>query len=405
VDASSVVIIGAGHAGVHAAASLRSLGHRGRLILLDQQPEIPYERPPLSKGVLVGSTNPQRTVLRKPDFYQEKGIDLRTDVRVAAIEPSEGRVNLAQGGSIPYDALLLATGAIGRPVDVPGAHLAGIFQLRSLADSLAIKAQLVAGVRIVIVGAGYIGLEVAAAAAKAGARVTILEREDRVMSRVTSAPVSRHFEELHRGHGVNIHLARQVAAFEGSHRVARVITAGGERFDADIVIVGIGILPAQELAVAAGLTCQDGVVVNSFCETSADGIYAAGDVTRHDSVFSDRSLRLECVQNAMSQAEVAARRMRGSAEPCIDVPWFWTDQYGCRLQSVGIRQEGDEVVLRGTPSSCRFSVLYLREGRLAAVDTVNMLKDFAPAMKLISARKCIDVSVAAHPELSLASML
>jgi 3-phenylpropionate/trans-cinnamate dioxygenase ferredoxin reductase subunit len=405
MNQESIVIIGASHAGVKAASVLRAGGFGGRLVLVDRDPHPPYERPPLSKGFLAGETTPERMIFRNPDFYTGQKIELRLGVSVEAIDRAPARIALAGGETLAYDRLLIATGAKARPLPFADATLSGISELRNLDDAVRIKAHLVPGAKIVIIGAGYIGLEVAAAAVKAGAQATIIEREARVMSRVTSAAVSHHFETMHREHGVALHLDRQVAAIEGRERAERVVTADGEVFAADHVVVGIGVLAADDLARAAGLACDDGILVDGHCRTSDPAIFAAGDVTRHENPILNRQVRLECVQNALGQATVAAENMLGKAESYAEVPWFWTEQYGCRLQSAGLFRPDDTMVLRGDPASGRFSVVYLRDGVMVAIDTVNALRDFMPAKKLIGERRAVAADALADPAVPLAKLV
>lgn len=384
MTANSIVIVGGGHAGIHAAACLRNSEYRGRLVILDRQPDLPYERPPLSKGLMVADIKPERIFQRKESFYQDKGIDLRRGIWVEEIDRSSARLGLSDGSLLAYDKLLLATGSNARALTVPGCDLDGIVALRTLADAVALKARLSVAKRVAVVGAGYIGLEIASVASKLGKLVHVFEREDRVMSRVAGKTVSRFFEQLHAAHGVRLDFGRMVMRFEGRGRVESVITTDGQITEADLVIIGIGITPAQEIAVAAGVACSDGIIVDAFCRTSDPAIYAAGDVTRHTNLMIGDSIRLECVQNAVSQAETAARAMMGKAVPYAEVPWFWTEQFGCRLQSAGLRRDGDVEYVRGNLSSGRFAVLYLRDGKLAAIDTVNLLKDFLPGKRLIA---------------------
>ncbi|WP_026617164.1 NAD(P)/FAD-dependent oxidoreductase [Ensifer aridi] len=384
MTAGQIAIVGAGHAGVQAAIALRSLGYSGNVVLIDLDHALPYERPPLSKGFLNGSVDLSRISLRKQNVYVEKRIDLRLGVAVEEIDRSASRLRLQGGSRLAYDKLLLAVGAKARHLNVPGSELDGIVYVRTLSDARELKIQLAASKSVTVVGAGYVGLEVAAAAAKLGKRVRVIERENRVLSRVAGDSVSGYFHKLHCANGVEFQLDQSVQRFEGNGRVNQVVTAEGIAFATDLVVIGVGIGPAQELAANAGLDCDDGILIDSSCCTSDPIIFAAGDSTRQRPVAGTRGIRLECVQNAVAQAETAARAMLGIPTPAPEVPWFWTEQYGRRLQSAGISHFGDVEVLRGDPSSDRFSVLYLRGGRLAAIDTVNNLKDFVAAKRLLS---------------------
>ncbi|MFF2345151.1 NAD(P)/FAD-dependent oxidoreductase [Pseudarthrobacter sp. NPDC058119] len=396
-----MVIVGSGHAGVAVAAGLRAGGWDGRIVLIDAQHGMPYERPPLSKELLTPGAGYKTPLLRKEDYYQARGIERITGQAVESIDPDAGSVVLADGSRLPFHRLVLATGSRARELPVPGAQLDGVLALRTYQDGLAIQRALVPGAKVVIIGAGFIGMEAAAAAVKNGCSVTVLEFQDRVMKRVTSAPVSAFFEGLHRDRGVNLEFGAAVTELQGEGRVERVVTSDGRHFEADVVVAGIGVLPNQELAEAAGVACRDGVLVDEHCRTNIPGIYAAGDVTRFTSPFSGASQRLESIQNANAQAEALVSDILGSQPRTAEVPWFWTVQHGVRLQTAGVMHPDDEVIVRGDPATGKFSVVYLREGRLAAVDTVGGLADFRPAKKLIPAGRLLDPALVADPAVKL----
>ena len=400
-----VVIVGAGHSGVAVAAGLRARGWEGGILLLDAENEAPYERPPLSKDLLKDGAPDGSAVLRKEKFYQDKRIDRLAGSTAESINRKGQTVLLSDGSRHAYHRLVIATGSRARPLTVPGAGLAGVQSLRTRDDALELKRMLVPGARIAIIGAGYIGLEVAAAAAARGCEVTVLEFQDRVMSRVTSVPVSRHFERLHERHGVRFVFGAAVTAIEGDGRAERVVTADGEVFRADVVLAGIGVLPNQELAADAGLDCRDGILVDGDCRTSDSAIYATGDVTRFTSPVDGASQRLECIQNAVAQADKVAAHITGHEAADPEIPWFWTVQHGVRLQTAGVRHPEDEVIVRGDPLTGRFSVVYLRDGRLSAVDTIAGLADFRPARRLIAHSALIDPILAADPGIPLADAI
>ena len=293
-----IVIVGAGHSGVAVAAGLRTRGWDGDILLLEAEKETPYERPPLSKELLKAGAPDESTVLRKEKFYQDKRIDLWAGLTVDAIDPAGRTVQLSDGSRHAYHRLVIATGSRARSLTVPGAGLPGVQALRTRDDALELKRALVPGARVAIIGAGYIGLEVAAAAAAKGCDVTVLEFQDRVMSRVTSEPVSRFFEQLHEQNGVRFVFGAAVTAIEGAERAERVVTADGTTYPADVVLAGIGVVPNQELAADAGIQCLDGILVDEDGRTSVPGIYATGDVTRFTSTIDGASQRLECIQNA-----------------------------------------------------------------------------------------------------------
>ena len=397
-----VLIVGAGHAGVQAAAHLSEIGFKGGIVLVDQENEMPYERPPLSKEMLTES-EPPPSLLRKKDYYEDRNISLITGVHVSRLNRLEKEIELEGAPSILYSKLVVATGSKPRQLNVPGGHLRGIHALKTLADSRAIKKALCDARRVVVVGAGYIGLEVAAAAAEAGCEVTVLEAQNRVMSRVTSGVVSRYFEELHRSFGTLFEFEAGVIEFQGNGHVEHVLTTAGKVHAADLVVVGIGVQPNQSVAEGAGIACADGILVDHHCRTSDPNVYAIGDVSRTASLDLPEGIRLESVQSALAQAMTAANHIATGSETTPEVPWFWTIQHEVRLQTAGLWRADDEVVVRGRPESGRFSVLYLRNGRLVAIDTVGTLKDFMPAKRLIAAKVQIDRALAADETVKLAT--
>ncbi|SDB79802.1 3-phenylpropionate/trans-cinnamate dioxygenase ferredoxin reductase subunit [Raineyella antarctica] len=397
-----VVIIGAGHAGVQVAAGLRTRGWTGGIVLVDEEGGLPYERPPLSKDVLgPDETAEGGPLLRKDAFYASKDITRLAGVRVGSIDRGRRVVALDDGQELAYHRLVIASGARGRRLTVPGHDLSGVLSLRTAADALAVRGELVPGARVVIIGAGYIGMEVAAAATKRGCDVTVLEFQDRVMKRVTSEPVSEFYQQLHRSKGVRFAFGAAVSAIEGEGRVERVLTADGRSYPADVVVAGIGVIPNQELAEAAGIACRDGILVDEACRTSDPAVYAAGDVTRFISTFGGAEMRLECLQNAQQQADVVADTIMGRTPREAEVPWFWTVQFDVRLQTAGVMHPDDDIVLRGDPATGKFSVCYLREDSLAAIDTVGSLADFRQGKKLIAAGTFMDRTALADPAVRL----
>jgi len=382
-----VVIIGAGQAGVQAAASLRGAGFAGEIALIGEEPFPPYQRPPLSKAYLAGDLARERLFLKPGSFFRETACDLRLAVRAVAIDRAARTVRLSDGGTLSYSKLLLATGARPRPIRAPGADLAGVHYLRGIEDVDALRPELTPGKRLAVIGGGYIGLEVAAVAVKHGLDVTVVEGEARVMPRTASEPISRFFEEVHRAAGVKFMLGAAAQAFEGTalEGTARVeaVRAGGERIPADVVLVGIGVVPNDELAREAGLVCGDGIVVDECTRTSDPAIFAAGDCTNHPA-RGGTLVRLESVQNAIEQAKHAAHAMVGDPKPYREVPWFWSDQYDLKLQIAGLARGGDTLVLRGNPASRKFAVFHLRDGAVAAVEAVNAGPEYIAGRKLIA---------------------
>jgi 3-phenylpropionate/trans-cinnamate dioxygenase ferredoxin reductase component len=397
-----VVIVGAGQAGAQVAVSLRQLGFAGEITLLGDEPHLPYQRPPLSKAYLSGEMALERTWLRSESYYAKHRIDLRPGARAARVLRSEKVVVCDDDRRLEYDALVICTGTAARRLPLPGVDLPGVFYLRTLADSDAIRAAIRPGAKAVIIGGGYIGLEVAASLRKLSAAVTVIEALERVMNRVVAPPVSAFFAAQHAQRGVEVVTGAAISALEGDGRVERVICIDGRAFPADLAIIGIGAVPNDELARDAGLEVANGIVVDDFGRTSDPAIFAAGDVTEHPNALFGRRLRLESVHNAMEQAKAVARAIAGRPEPYADVPWFWSDQYDLKLQIAGVGDPDDELILRGDPASHAFACLHLRGGRLAAIDCVNRGGDFLAAKKLIAARAVPDRARAADPEVPLA---
>jgi 3-phenylpropionate/trans-cinnamate dioxygenase ferredoxin reductase subunit len=376
-----IVIIGAGQAAAQAVATLRAEGFDGALTVVGDEAFPPYQRPPLSKTYLMGTFERERLFLKPDAFYTEAKCELILGVAAKAIDRAKKEVALADGRALPYDKLLIATGSRVRPMRVPGVDLANIFYLRSIADVDAMRPHFIAGKKIAVVGAGYIGLEVAAVAKKTGMDVTVFEAMDRVMARAVSRPISAFYDDVHRKAGVVFHLNTGVEAFEGDGAV-RAVRAGGQSHACDVALVGIGIMPNCELAIDAGLKCGDGIWVDKHCLTSDPAIFAAGDCTRHHGRDGNH-IRLECVQNAIDQAKHAALAMAGKPVPYGEVPWFWSDQYDLKLQIAGLAHPQDRIVLRGDPASRKFAVFHLRDGKLAAVEAVNAAPEYIVGRKLI----------------------
>lgn len=379
-----VVIVGAGHAAGQLVASLRQRGFAGSLVLIGDEPWLPYQRPPLSKKYLAGKLPAERLFLKPQAFYETAGVKLHLDRRVVSIDRDAGSIETDDGRSIAWDRLVLATGASPRRLAVPGTELPGVHYLRSIGDVDGIRGELAGTRRVAIVGGGYIGLEVAAVARQAGHAVTVVELEDRVMSRVVAPPVSEFFAAKHRAAGVDLQLSTGVTAFAGDDRLRRVVTASGDDIEADCAVIGIGIAPNDGLAAAAGLATDDGIVVDEYCRSSDPRIFAIGDCTRHPSRIYRRSLRLESVHNALEQAKTAAANLLGEEQRYDDVPWFWSDQYDVKLQIAGVADGYEETMLRGDPDAGGFACAYLRDGRLIAVDAVNRARDFVQAKALIA---------------------
>ncbi len=401
---SGIVVIGAGQAAGQAAASLRQEGYEGPVTILGDEAQAPYQRPPLSKAYLSGEIGMDRVLVRPEKFYPDKDVDLKTNTRVVAIHRADKAVQTESGETYQYDKLLIATGSRPRILNIPGSDLEGIHYLRTIADVDGIRGAMQSAKRICIVGGGYIGLEVAAVARKAGLDVTVVEAMDRILQRVTTPEMSEFYHNLHTDRGVNIMVNTGVDGFEGdsSNKVGAVL-CGDARVEADLVIVGIGILPNVELAEEAGIECDNGIVVDDHCRTSDPDIYAAGDCTNHPNPILDRRLRLESVPNAMGQARTACANMLGGDKVYSEVPWFWSDQYELKLQMVGFSADGDSSVVRGDKDANEFAVFYLKDGKVVAVDAVNSPKEFMVCKQLYG--KPADAAALADPETELKSLL
>jgi 3-phenylpropionate/trans-cinnamate dioxygenase ferredoxin reductase subunit len=401
---NSIVIAGAGHAAGQAVATLKQKKFGGRIVLIGEEDYLPYQRPPLSKKYLAGEMPAERLYFKPPAFYDDDSIDVRLGTRIDGLDRDSRRVRTADGETIAYDKLILTLGSRVRKVPVAGASLAGIHYLRNIADVDGIRADLAPGRSVVIVGAGYVGLEVAAVCRQRGLDVTVIELDERVLSRVVSPRVSAYFEDLHRRHGVNLRLGAGLASFVGDGHVSGVVTSAGETIDAGLVVVGVGILPNTEIAAAAGLAVDDGIVVDDRCRTEDPDVYAAGDCTSHPNGIYGRRLRLESVHNALEQAKTAASNICGEDLRYEQVPWFWSDQYDIKLQIVGLSEGYDEIVLRGDPADDAFACFYLRERRLIAVDAINSPREFMQAKELIAAHAAPDPGKLADAEIQLRAL-
>ncbi|MEN9924829.1 MAG: hypothetical protein RL268_955 [Pseudomonadota bacterium] len=385
-----VLIVGAGHSGATLAASLRSKGFEGSILLASDEAHLPYERPPLSKDALLSGSDYEAVPLRPAGFWKQEQIQLATDCLVQAIDPDARSAQFSDGRTVRFDWCVLATGGRARTLDCPGAELPGIHYLRNLDDTLRLREALAKAERLVVIGAGYIGLEVAASARTMGKQVDVIETQDRVLSRVTSRIVSDFIEAQHRASGVHFHLERAVAAVEGGERAKTVVLDDGTRLAADLVLAGIGIEAETGLAEGAGIACHGGVLVDSSFRSSAPGVLAIGDCARHPNDFAGGLWRLESVQHAQDSAGIAADTILGRAASYQDVPAFWSEQYTFRLQSAGIARDADDLVVRGDTAQGTFSVVYLREGRIIAIDAINAPREFMAARRLIAERASLD---------------
>jgi len=385
---TDVLIVGAGHAGAQAAIGLRNAQYPGRITPLGDEGELPYERPPLSKEYLAGDKSFERMLIRPPAFWAERQIELVAGCPITSVD-AQAHTAVARGGSAyRYRHLIWATGGRARKLEGLGADAPNVFTVRTRADADRLAAALPAMSRAVVIGGGYIGLEAAAVLRKLGKAVTLLEAGPRVLSRVAGEALSRFYEAEHRRQGVDVRLATQIETLKVGEdgRVHAVQLRSGEVLPADVVVVGIGIVPNAEPLLAAGATGGNGLWVDEYCRTSLPDIYAIGDVALHASSWCDGApIRVESVQNAADMATTAVRALMGTPEPYRAVPWFWSHQYDLKLQTVGLLVGHDEVVVRGVPDSRSFSLVYLKQGKVIAIDCVNAMKDYVQGRALVQA--------------------
>jgi len=398
----SVVIVGGGQAGVQVADTLRSEGFDGAVALVAEEPGDPYQRPQLSKEYLSDPGVPQPLALRTLETLQARGISVHAEIAARALDLESRVVELADGRTIVYDELVLATGSRNRELPVPGVDLAGVHALRTLPEALALRDALPRARRLVVVGAGFIGLEIASAARRHGADVTVLDVADRPMARVLTPEMSAFFAHAHERDGVALVLGEGVAGFEGDDHVRVVVGSSGARYEADLVVVGVGASAHARLAEDAGLLVADGIVTDECLRASASGVWAAGDCARFERQGS--LLRLESVQNAVDQGKHVARSILAGPRPYRDVPWFWSHQCGVRLQIAGIIGEPDEVVIRGSRDEGRFSAFSFRRGELLGVESVNSPADHVSARRLLAGGATLTPAQAADSDLDLKAL-
>jgi len=404
--AETIVIVGAGQAGIQLALTLHRLGYTGRLLLIGEELHLPYKRPPLSKAYLAGTVDRESLHVVPQSTLDKAGIEFIGGVAVTRIDRAAKQIELGDGRKFGYDKLALTTGGRSRPLPLPGADRPNVFLVRTIDNVEALRLQCVAGKHVVVVGGGFIGLEMSAVLLKLGVKVTVLEGLPRVLARVTVPEVSAFYERVHREAGVDLRTNVKIEAFEGEPLVTRVRLGDGSYVDADAVIVGTGQIPNTELAQTAGLAVDNGIVVDEFAQTSDPDIVAAGDCSNHLNTFYGRHLRLESVPNAMEQSRAAAATLLGKPQPYHAVPWFWSDQYELKLQMVGLSAGFDQLVLRGDPQTQRsFCAFYLKDGRLIATDTVSRPQDFMIAKKLVALRASLDAAQLADESVPLESLL
>jgi 3-phenylpropionate/trans-cinnamate dioxygenase ferredoxin reductase subunit len=406
--AADVVIVGTGHAGAQAAIALRQQGFDGSILMIGRDCEPPYERPPLSKEYLAGEKPFERIYIRPPAFWTEKGIELLLGQTVTSVDAQAKAAALSTGESVRYASLIWAAGGNPRRLTCAGADLAGVHSVRDKADVDRIMAELERGARrVAVIGGGYIGLEAAAVLTKLGCEVTLLEALPRVLARVAGEDLSRFYQQEHRARGADLRLEAAVECIEGDgSQVTGVRLARGEVISCDMVIVGIGISPVVEPLVAAGVRSSNGVEVDEFCRTTLPDVYAIGDCAAHANRFAKgATIRLESVQNANDMAVTAAKAICGKAEPYGAVPWFWSNQYDLKLQTVGLSIGHDQAIVRGSPGDRSFSLIYLRDGEVIALDCVNAVKDYVQGRRLVEMGARIDPAALADTSTPLKDLL
>ena len=402
---ATCLIIGASHAAAQLAPSLRQAGWKGEILVIGDEPHLPYHRPPLSKTFLTGDKTAESLAIRPAAFYEKNAIKFR-QAWVESIDRAKQTVTLNSGEQLPYDKLALCTGSRVRKVALPGAELQGVHYLRNIADVLDIKNRAKEHARAVIIGGGYIGLETAAVLNQVGLKVVVLEMAPRILQRVTAPELSEFYSRVHQESGVEIHVGVTVSAIAGEGQVQRVNCADGREFDADLVVIGVGILPNVELAETAGIAVDNGILVDEFCRTNDDNIVAAGDCTNHLNKTYNRRIRLESVPNAIEQGKSAAASICGEQKAFKGLPWFWSDQYDMKLQIAGLSTGYDQIVIRGDRQTGRsFAVFYLQNGQLIAADCVNRPQEFMLSKRIIAENLPVDPAKLADESITVKELL
>ncbi|MBS7843121.1 FAD-dependent oxidoreductase [Pseudomonas fluorescens] len=409
-DSPCTLIVGSGHAGGEAAFSLRQNGYTGRVVLIGNETSLPYQRPPLSKGFLAGAVDEQALLIRPVEAYEKANIETRTGVQVVRLDTAQKIIELSDGSSLGYSHLILATGSRPRQLaDLdPERPLVNLHYLRNLGHAQQMREQMLEGKRLVIIGGGYIGLEVAAVALKQGLKVSLVESMERILARVTAAEVSSFYQQIHQVAGAMLHLNAHLDRLNldaSGERVESVQLTDGSVFPADLVLVGIGAIANTELAEQAGLAVDNGIVVDEYTRSSDPFIHAIGDCSNHPSELYGRRVRLESIPNAIEQARTAALAICGKPSPYRSVPWFWSDQFELKLQTVGLSQGHDQTCLRGSPALRSFVVFYLREGQMIAADCINRQSEFALIKKLVQGRHTPDAQQLGDDSMSLKDIL
>jgi len=403
-SASTIAIVGASLTGQSAAATLREEGFDGRVVLVGAEPQLPYDRPPLSKNYLRGGMPFEKTLLRPPEFYRERQIETRLGTTVVRVDVEKRALQLDGGDRLEFDNVLIATGGRNRRFPIPGLDLPGVYDLRTVADADRIRDAIARGGRAVVVGMGFIGAEVAASMRQCGLEVTAIEPFKTPLYRALGEDIGLVVEGLHRDHGVALILGDAVAAFEGKGRVERVVTRDGRRIECALAVFGLGIEPVTELVAGTGVRVDNGIVVDDHCRTNVPGVFAAGDVANHYHPVCGRQMRVEHWQNGIKQGAAAARSMLGRGQPYDEVHWFWSDQYDANIQYAGFHAAWDAVVVRGSLAERKFLAFYMAEGRVESVVAVNQGRDLRRTLPIIKARVAIDPARLADPNVDLRTL-
>lgn len=401
----AIAIVGAGQAGGWAAITLRQEGFDGPVVLIGAEVHAPYERPPLSKSLLAGSRDLSDCAIKPEDFYRENGVELRLGCRVEEIDRKARKLRLSDGASLAYRTLILATGARARTLAPPGADKGDVHYLRTIEDALAIRRHLREGARVALIGGGYIGLEVAATATSLGCDVTVIEALPEILTRAMPRELGQHIAAEHRKKGVRIETSRRVDRIEFAGGNANLMLDDGQVVTADLVIAGVGAVPVSEIADAAGIDCDDGILTDEFGQTSDSAVFAAGDVTRHYNPLIGRHIRLESWQNAQNQAIATARNVLGASTPYAEIPWFWSDQFEMNIQAVGLADQWDEVVVRADPAGQKIVVFCLANGVMLSAFAINSARDIRYARQLIAGRSELDRAALADKDIPLKALL
>ena len=404
-DSRTFVIIGASQAGGWIAKTLRAEGFEGRVVLVGEEKYLPYERPPLSKGALLGEAELDSTYFWPPETYQELNIETMLGVRATAIDRAAKQVTLDNGDVLAYDRLAIATGTRPRLLPIAGADLAGVHYLRTMDDTLAIKADIKTGATAVIVGGGWIGLEVAATLSKLGCKSIVVEFADRLCGRAVTPEISAWMLDFHKGHGIDVRLNTGIERFEGDGSLQRAILSDGDTIECSLAVVGIGVLANSEIAAEAGLEVDNGITVDDLCRTSDPNIFSAGDVTNHPNALLGKRIRLESWENAQNQGIAAGKSMLDKAESYSEIPWFWSDQHDANIQMIGLPENWDAVATRGNVDDNEFMTVYLKDGKIIGAIAVNNPRDLRFAKRLMQAEKPVSATDLADTSIKMQALL